>query len=70
MKVRNRSASVVGYRVPDLNVRRRFVPGEVKEIPVEELQQLLYQTGGRELLTHYLQVSKDEIKQLDMIALK
>lgn len=67
MKVRNRSASVVGYRVPDLNVRRRFVPGEVKEIPVEELQQLLYQTGGRELLTHYLQVSKDEIKQLDMI---
>ena len=67
MKVRNRSASVVGYRVPDLNVRRRFVPGEVKEIPVEELQQLLYQTGVRQLLTHYLQVSKDEIKQLDMI---
>ena len=41
MKVKNRSASVVGYKVPDLNVRRRFVPGEIKEIPVEELQQLL-----------------------------
>lgn len=67
MKVRNRSASVVGYKVPDLNVRRRFVPGEIKDIPVEELRQLLFQTGGRELLTHYLQVSKEDIKQLDII---
>lgn len=33
MKVKNRSASVVGYKLPDLNVRRRFVPGEIKEIP-------------------------------------
>lgn len=67
MKIKNRSASVVGYKVPDLNVRRRFVPGEIKDIPVEELQQLLYQTGGRELLTNYLQVNKEDIKKLDML---
>ena len=67
MKVKNRSASVVGYKIADLNVRRRFVPGEIKEIPQQELQQLLYQTGGREILTHYLQVNKSDIKQLDVI---
>ena len=67
MKIKNRSASVVGYSIPDLNIRRRFVPGEVKEIPLEEIQKLAYQTGGREILTHYLQVSKADIKQLDVI---
>ena len=54
MKVKNRSASVVVYTVPDLKVRRRFVPGEIKEIPQEELQQLLYQPGGEEILTSCL----------------
>ena len=67
MKIKNRSASVVGYSIPDLNIRRRFVPGEIKEIPLEEIQKLSYQTGGREILTHYLQVSKEDLKQLDTI---
>lgn len=66
MKVRNRSASVVGYRIPDSNIRRRFVPGEIKEIPQEELKKLLYQAGGRELLENYLQVNKSDIAGLDM----
>ena len=67
MKVKNRSASVVVYTVPDLKVRRRFVPGEIKEIPQEELQQLLYQPGGEEILTSCLQVDKEDIKKLDML---
>ena len=67
MKVKNRSASVVVYTVPDLNVRRRFIPGEIKEIPQEELQQLLYQPGGEEILTDCLQVAKEDIKHLDII---
>lgn len=66
MKIRNRSASVVGYKIPDLNIRRRFVPGEIKEIPKEELEKLLYQTGGRELLENYLQVAVEDVKKLDM----
>lgn len=66
MKVKNRSASVVGYSVPDLHVRRRFLPNEVKDIDVEELRQLLYQSGGRELLTNYLQVAKEDVEKLDM----
>ena len=32
MKVRNRSTSVVVYSVPDLNVKREFSAGEIKEI--------------------------------------
>ena len=31
MKVKNRSASVAGYTIPDSNIRRRFAPGEVKD---------------------------------------
>ena len=64
MKIRNRSASVVVYRVPDLHVRRRFAPGEIKDVPAEELKQLAYTTGGREILTHYLQVSQDDLPQI------
>jgi hypothetical protein len=54
MKVKNRSASVVCYSVPDLNVKREFSAGEIKEIPQEELQILLQQPGGRVILTDYL----------------
>lgn len=66
MKIRNRSASVVGYTIPDLHVHRRFSPGEIKEISKEEIEQLLYQPGGRAILTDYLQVSQDDIKEIDM----
>lgn len=66
MKVRNRGASVVGYKIPDLNIRRRFAPGEIKEIPEEELKQLLYQPGGRELLVNFLQVKQDDVKKIDL----
>lgn len=56
MRVKNRSVSVVGYTIPDLNIRRRFVPGEIKEISNEELDKLLYQPGGHYLLANFLQV--------------
>ena len=68
MKVKNRSASVVCYSVPDLNVKREFSAGEIKEIPQEELQILLQQPGGRVILTDYLQVSKEDIRNLDIIS--
>ena len=67
MKVRNRSTSTVGYTVPDLHVNRTFVPGEIKEIPQAELESLVQQPGGRVILTEYLQVSRDDIKKLDVL---
>ena len=67
MKVRNRSTSTVSYTVPDLRVKRSFVAGEIKEIPREELEILVQQPGGRVILTEYLQVSRDDIKQLDVL---
>lgn len=67
MRVKNRSVSVIGYTIPDLNIRRRFVPGEVKEIPKEELDKLLYQPGGHYLLANYLQIHKDDVKQIEMV---
>jgi hypothetical protein len=67
MKVRNRSTSTVGYDIPDFNVKRRFAPGEIKEIPKQELESLIQQPGGRVILTEYLQVSKEDVKQLDVM---
>ena len=67
MRVKNRSVSVVGYNIPDMHIRRRFVPGEVKEISKEEIDALLYQSGGHYLLANYLQIHKDDLRQLEMI---
>lgn len=64
MRVKNRSASVVGYTVPDLNARRRFAPGEIKEIPDVEIEKLLYQPGGREMFLDNLQVGREEMAKL------
>ena len=58
--VKNRSSSVVVYRIPELNLRREFAPGETKPIPFGELEKLTYQEGGRELLENFLQII-DEI---------
>lgn len=67
MKVRNRSTSVVCYSVPDLNIKREFSAGEIKEIPKAELESLIQQPGGRVILTEYLQVSREDVQQLDVM---
>lgn len=67
MKVRNRSMSTVGYDIPDLNVKRHFAPSEIKDIPQKELEALIQQPGGRVILTEYLQVSREDIEQLDVL---
>lgn len=64
MKIKNRSASVVGYTIPDLNIRRRFAPGEVKDISKEEIEKLLYQPGGKELFMDDLQASAADMEAL------
>ena len=54
VKVRNRSNSVVVYSVEDLRVRREFMPGEVKQIPLEEIYALSQKAGGATIIANYL----------------
>ena len=59
--VKNRSTSVVVYRIPERNLRREWAPGEVKRIPFGELEKLTYQPGGRELIANFLQIMENEV---------
>ena len=52
--VRNRSNSAVIYHVDDLNVRREFMPGTSKVVPLEEIYALSQQPGGAEIIANYL----------------
>lgn len=63
--VKNRSSSVVVYRIPESNLRREFAPGETKQIPFSELEKLTYQQGGRTLLEEFLQIV-DEVVTSDL----
>lgn len=60
-KVKNRSAGEVVYSIPESNLRRSFAPGETKVIPFGELEKLTYQSGGRELLSEFLQIMEEEV---------
>jgi hypothetical protein len=60
LNVKNRSSSVVVYRIPETNLRREFAPGEMKQVPFGELEKLTYQEGGRELLENFLQIVEEE----------
>ena len=64
MKIKNRSANLVVYSIEDLNIHRRFAPGEVKDVTMEEIQKLLYQPGGQALFEKYLQVSSADMTAL------
>ena len=63
--VKNRSSSVVVYKIPESNLRREFAPGETKPISFDELEKLTYQEGGRELLENFLQIM-DEIPTTEL----
>lgn len=62
-EVKNRSASVVVYKIPETGLRREFAPGEIKRITFDELEKLTYQEGGRELLENFLQILTEEVTQ-------
>ena len=59
--VKNRSASSVVVRIPDLGIRKEFAPGETMRMSFDELEKLSYQAGGRELMANFLQVMEDEV---------
>jgi hypothetical protein len=65
IKVTNRFSGNVGYSVPDLGVRRQFMPRETKEITFEELERLSFTPGGMRILQEYLIIKdKDAVKEL------
>ena len=61
--VKNRSAGMVVYNIPELNIRRQFQPGEVKRISHNELEALSFRPGGKEIIANYLQVRNAEVLQ-------
>lgn len=63
-KVKNRSASRVVYKDPELKVRREFQPGETKLISYEELEKLTYIPGGRNLMANFLQLEPQAVKEI------
>ena len=58
--VKNRSASMVVYTIPEEGIRREFMPGEVKKISKEELDKLSFQPGGRTIMAGFLQIQSQE----------
>jgi hypothetical protein len=61
--VTNRSASRVGYSVPEIGVKNReFAPGETKKVRREELEELSYQPGGIVLIRDYLLVQDPDVR--------
>ena len=60
-RVKNRSASMAVYSIPELGIRREFAPGEEKKISYNELEKLSYLSGGRQLMTHFLQITDEEV---------
>ena len=58
--VKNRSAGVAVYKIPEMGIRRSFQPGETKQISEEELEKLTYRPGGMAMLANFLQIQSAE----------
>lgn len=61
LRVKNRSASLAVYSIPEINIRREFAPGETKNITYGELEKLSYQPGGRTIMQNFLQIIDPEV---------
>lgn len=61
VKISNRSAGVVSYRIPEDNIYRLLQPGEPREVTIDELQKLAYQPGGGTLLADYILIHDPEV---------
>lgn len=59
--VKNRSHSTVIYSIPEMNVRRQFTPGEIKQITIAELEALTYRPGGLTLIIDCLLIEDQGI---------
>lgn len=65
VNVTNRDNSIVGYWIPELNIRRKFSAGEDKDLPASELRALAWTNGGRAVIKNHLIIdNEDLIKEL------
>ena len=64
--LKNRSAGIVVYTVPDLGIRREFQPGETKKVTKEEIEKLSYTAGGQALIDNFLIVEEPVREDLGM----
>lgn len=63
VKVQNRDNGSVGYTIPDMsNLHRTYMPGEIKQITMDELRKLSYVPGGAEILRNYLVILDEEAR--------
>ena len=61
IKVTNKGRGIAGYTIPDLgNLHRDYMPGETKEITMDELRKLSYIPGGKAMLMNYLLIQNEE----------
>lgn len=66
MNVKNRSASLVVYKVTldnGMTLRREIRSGETIKVPYEELVKLSYQPGGRTIMESFLQIDAIEARK-------
>lgn len=61
VSIKNRSSSIVIYNIPEMGIRREFMPNEVKNITSEELEALSYRPGGMDLIRNELLISDAEV---------
>lgn len=61
VSIKNRSAGMCVYSVPELHVRRQLAPGQTIMVPRDEIEKLMYRPGGKEMLTFFLQVQDTSI---------
>lgn len=61
VKISNRSAGVISYRIPEDNIYRLLQPGEPREVTIDELEKLAYQPGGGTLLADYILIHDADV---------
>ena len=61
VKVTNRSNSLVGYKLPEMHITRRFGKNETKQLTVQEVRALAAERGGRALIKNNLVIDNAEL---------
>ena len=61
VSVTNRDNSLVGYWIPELNLKRTFNANETKKLDAEELRALAWTKGGRAVIKNHLIIDSKEL---------
>lgn len=61
VNVTNRDNSLVGYWIPEMNVKRTFNAGEDKDLTAGELRALAWTKGGRAVIKNHLIIDNAEL---------